>query len=180
MKRLAMAGAVLAVLVGAWATSQLIAVASGQGNDNNIAVLDDCDPADAAYNASGGCTLKPHEGDVTFAEFFALAFSPLGAGVLIGHPSWRIEPSYISTTEGKTIRVKNEGGRIHTFTEVAEFGGGRVPVLNGLLAVAPECVPTTEPDLAPGDRKNITGLDAGLHKYQCCIHPWMRAAVRVH
>ena len=28
------------------------------------------------------------------------------------------------------IKVTNRGGRGHTFTEVAEFGGGRVPPLN--------------------------------------------------
>jgi plastocyanin len=185
MKRTAIAVMALLVLAGAWKLGGVIAVASDQSNDNNIAILDDCDPADPTWTPVGGCTLKPHQGDVSRAEFGQLLFSPLGGGpmgVLIGHPSWRNEPSYLSTEQGKTIRVKNEGGRPHTFTQVAQFGGGRVPPgLNGALVPAPECV-ATEPanDLLPGDRVEISELDPGLHKYQCCIHPWMRAAIRVH
>jgi plastocyanin len=181
MKRIAMAVVVLTVLAGAWKMSQVIAVASDQSNDNNVAILDNCDAADATWVEVGGCTLKPHEGDVSRAEFGVLLFSPLGGGGVIGHPSWRMQPSYLSTDQGKTIRVTNEGGRPHTFTEVVNFGGGRVPPgLNGDLVPAPECDPAlTGPDLAPGDRTEITGLTPGLHKFQCCIHPWMRAAVRV-
>jgi hypothetical protein len=113
MKRTAIAVMALLVLAGAWKLGGVIAVASDQSNDNNIAILDDCDPADPTWTPVGGCTLKPHQGDVSRAEFGQLLFSPLGGGpmgVLIGHPSWRNEPSYLSTEQGKTIRVKN-GGR---------------------------------------------------------------------
>jgi plastocyanin len=34
--------------------------------------------------------------------------------------------------------------------------------------------------LPPGDSVEIEGLDAGTHKFMCCIHPWMRAAVDVN
>jgi len=148
--------------------------------DSNVAIIDKCDPADPAWNPTGGCTLKPMQGDVTFAEFNAFLFSPLGpAGLLIGHPAWRNDPSYLSIHSNKTVHVTNKGGRTHTFTEVANFGGGFVPPLNGALGVAPECNALTTTALAPGDKINVKGLASGLHKFQCCIHPWMRAAVRV-
>jgi hypothetical protein len=34
--------------------------------------------------------------------------------------------------------------------------------------------------LPPGEKERISGLAPGLHKFQCCIHPWMHAAVRVN
>jgi hypothetical protein len=42
-----------------------------------------------------------------------------------------------------------------------------------------ECNPMTVVRLTPGAREEKTGLAPGLHKFQCCIHPWMRATVRV-
>jgi len=148
-----------------------------RGPKRYIAVLDDCDPADPAWAATGGCSRK--NGAVTNAEFTAFLASPLSLSV-IGHPAWRNEPSYIKVSVGESVRVTNEGGRGHTFTEVANYGGGRVPPLRMGLAQAPECpnVPLT-PDLLPGATIEIDGLSVGTHKYQCCIHSWMRAAIKV-
>jgi plastocyanin len=127
------------------------------------------------------CVLK--NGDVTLAEFNDLLSSPLSEFTVVGHPSWRNEASYLTVRLGRTVHVRNEGGRGHTFTEVAEFGGGRVPPLRDGLTVAPECTlspggvdPTA---LDPGDRLELRELGPGLHLFQCCIHPWMRAAIRV-
>jgi hypothetical protein len=97
---------------------------------------------------------------------------------LIGHPSWAIEPNYTKTSK-TTIRVENEGGRGHTFTEVADFGGGFVGQLNFGMSPATACNSNPGPVLAHGDRLDITGLSVGNHKFQCCIHPWMRAVVKV-
>jgi hypothetical protein len=33
--------------------------------------------------------------------------------------------------------------------------------------------------VTPGNTMSITGLSPGVHTFQCCIHPWMRAAVNV-
>ena len=61
--------------------------------------------------------------------------------------------------EGKRIQVKNEGGRPHTFTKVAEFGGGRVPPLLVGTQLAPECAlaaGATDPyQVAPGARLKL-------------------------
>lgn len=114
----------------------------------------------------------------------ALLVSPLTLppnGFLIGHPSWRNEPSHLTAKEGKRIRITNNGGRGHTFTEVAEFGGGFIAQLNIGLTPAPECQPGLVVRLNPGDRTEIiaTATNDPLHKFQCCIHPWMRATIRV-
>jgi hypothetical protein len=176
IKKLAITSTLLAVLAG---LGHFTTSASDRSSDPNVAMLDDCDPADPAWAGTGGCGLKPKDGDVTMGEFGALLFSPLGpGGVLIGHPSWRNEPSHLVVDSRKTVRVRNRGGRGHTFTKVANFGGGFVPPLNGALAPAPECLAPTQL-VPPGGDSEVTGIAAGLHRFQCCIHPWMRATIRV-
>lgn len=145
------------------------------GNDK-IAMRDDCDPRDPAWLPTGGCMLR--RGDVTFAEFNAEMNSPLAASV-IGHLAWTNDPSYLQVDTRRTVRVTNEGGRVHTFTEVAMFGGGRVPVptLNKGLVTAPECLRAQ--NVPPGGSIEISGLSPGNHRFQCCIHPWMRTLIKV-
>jgi hypothetical protein len=151
-------------------------------NDNRIAIMDDCLPGDPDWNPTGGCTLKAHQGDVSEDEFSDLLDSPLTTTV-IGHPSWRNEPSHITTNQGRNVRVTNAGGRGHTFTKVAEFGGGTIAGLSAGLTRAPEC-PASPANLgpltvAPGATIEPAGLASGLNRFQCCIHPWMRATIRV-
>jgi plastocyanin len=169
------------LLVSLWVIGDFIATAQVDGNDNNISVMDDCLPRDPAWNPTGGCGLKPPQGDVSMAEFDTLLRSPLTIPAnefLIGHPSWRNEPPHVTVKAGKTVHVRNRGGRGHTFTEVVDFGGGIVPPLNIGLSPAPQCSQDAIP-LAPGATVTLTNLAPGLHKFQCCIHPWMRATIRV-
>lgn len=142
----------------------------------DIAIRDDCDPRDPGWAPTGGCLLR--RGDVTFAEFNAEMNSPLAAAV-VGHQAWRNDPSYVEIKADKTIRVRNRGGRVHTFTEVAMFGGGKVPspALNKGLVTAPECPGSM--DIPPGGSIQVSGLAVGNHRFQCCIHPWMRALIKV-
>ena len=160
-----------------------------RGQDANIIMMDNCSPADPAYGDFGGCPegapfpgSNSYRGDVSVVEFFALLTSPLApGGTIIGHPSWRFESSYISIREGQSVHVSNRGGRAHTFTKVADFGGGFVGPLNGSLTPAPECVDPSELVFVPyGGSQALTDLEPGRHKFQCCIHPWMRGAVRVN
>ena len=175
------------VVAGGWMVTSALN-AQVRGNDPNVYVMDNCADDDPAYDAVGGCPQgapfpgsNSYSGDVTAAEFFSLLFSPLApGGQVIGHPSWRNEPSYLSIREGQTLRVHNRGGRAHTFTEVENYGGGFVGDLNGALIPAPECNPAEVTFLRYGQTQTITGLDEGLHKFQCCIHPWMRGAVRIN
>ena len=160
-----------------------------QNNDDNrgnrtINMVDDCDPNDPAW-LPVGCFQK--DGDVTAAEFTALLRSPLYDNIppfgtepglfLVGHPSWRNDPSHVVVEAGKTLRIRNVGGRPHTFTFVEQFGGGVVPPLNVGTQPAPECASAVR--LEAGDETRVTASGEGLQRYQCCFHPWMRATVRV-
>ena len=180
--RATIVSAVVLLLFATNATvSRTNAVPQVNGNDNTVAMVDDCLPGDPGYDSTGGCQLKAHQGDVSADEFGALLFSPLSSA-LIGHPSWRNEPSHLMANLGKRIKVKNEGGRAHTFTEVADFGGGSVSDFNVGMTRAPECPldPSLVTDVvAPGDTVHLDGLAPGLHKFQCCFHPWMRGTVRI-
>jgi plastocyanin len=182
MKTLSRIGLALASIAAIAAFGSLAVTAQVNGNDSKIDIMDDCAPGDPAWSGTGGCNLKPHQGDVSNTEFFALLRSPLtipANNALIGHPSWRNEPSHLTTPQGKQVQINNRGGRTHTFTEVAQFGGGRVPPLNVGLNPAPECDPTLTTDLVAGASTTIAVTGEGLHKFQCCIHPWMRATIRV-
>lgn len=161
-----------------------------RGDDPNIIMMDDCLPGDPGYNPVGGCPegappgSQSFRGDVSVGEFFALLTSPLAPGAVIGHPSWRNEPSYLSIRAGQTVRVTNRGGRVHTLTRVEHFGGGFVPLLNETMTPALECGANLVPNPAVefvgvGDTQRLGEIGPGVHKFQCCIHPWMRAAIRV-
>src|SRR5688500_6159533 len=153
-------------------------------NDDNrgnrtIELVDDCDPDDPAW-LPVGCLQR--DGDVTAAEFNQFLRSPhydneppfgVEPGMfLVGHPSWRNDPSHVVIEAGKEIRVRNIGGRPHTFTAVAEFGGGVVAPLNVGTQPAPECAASVR--IAPGDGTRMTAGGEGIQRFQCCFHPWMR------
>ena len=151
--------------------------AHDQHGSRHIAILDDCDSSDPDWAPTGGCALR--DGAVREDEFGELLVSSLALSV-VGHPGWRNQPSYLRVPVGTSVLVTNEGGRLHTFTPVAAFGGGRVPPLNVGLTPAPECLTTPDPNqVGPGGRKEINNLSAGNHRFQCCIHPWMRALIKV-
>jgi len=173
----------LTLLVFVWGVGAIVVRA--QVNKDpiipRIALVDNCDPNTFP---NGLCVVLPRPGDTTFAEFMALLFSPLSPTV-VGHPAWNFEPSYLNVREGRRLNVTNRGGEGHTFTEVAVFGGGSIPGLNGVggppgtvpLVPVPEC-PANPAVLGPGVTVAIP-LSPGLHNFQCCIHPWMRAVVDV-
>jgi plastocyanin len=166
---------VATLFIGASSTKPLVA---DDDDDRKIAIRDDCKPN--ADWGPGGCTLE--EGDVTRVEFFVEAESPLAPTSVIGHQAWRNDPPYLKIEAGEVVTVKNKGGRVHTFTEVANFGGGRVrppstAVLNKGLIPAPECPTST--DMPPGASIELRDLGPGNHRFMCCIHSWMRAIVKV-
>jgi plastocyanin len=150
------------------------AQAQGVPRNKTIIIRDDCDPDDPNWAPTGGCTLR--KGDVDTVEFDVELASPLSLSV-IGHQAWRNDPSYLKIETDQDVKVRNYGGRTHTFTEVAEFGGGRVPPLNMGLTPAPECA--TAANIAPRANITVSGLSEGNHRFQCCIHPWMRALIKV-
>ncbi len=165
------------IIIGLAASMPFPLPATAHDHDSNVVIRDDCEPNDPGYAPTGGCLRK--EGDVSFAEFGVELSSPLAPTSLIGHQAWRMDPPYIKIDADDTLMVRNRGGRAHTFTEVQNFGGGKIPspALNKGLATAPECLVST--DIAPGGKAEVTGLTEGNHHFQCCIHPWMRAIIKV-
>jgi len=56
------------------------------------------------------------------------------------NPNWDFEPDPLTINSKILLEVVNQGGEPHTFTEVAHFGGGFVPVANPPEeSVVPEC-----------------------------------------
>lgn len=99
---------------------------------------------------------------------------------------WDFEPDSLTVDEGTPIIAVDQGGEPHTFTEVAQFGGGFIPQLNGPNETAvPECamgfsrVEVARTRILQGSQLQVTGLSKGVHLFQCCIHPWMRTTVVV-
>jgi hypothetical protein len=156
------------------------ATVAADHSSSRVELLDDCDPRVAAgWNTPTdrtGCIRR--DGSVTRAEFMALLLSPLSQSV-VGHPSWTISPTYLVADANERIRVRNAGGRGHTFTKVAQFGGGFVAPLNVGLTPAPECAAAAGQVIEPGGRAIVSGLAVGENRFMCCIHPWMRAVVQV-
>ena len=91
--RLRVLGLAALLALGAAAFVALTPAASADSDSGraHIAMEDDCDPSDLAWNNVGGCTQK--RGSVSFLEFLGENDSPLAAAV-IGHQAWRNDPSY--------------------------------------------------------------------------------------
>jgi len=147
--------------------------ARGGETTRRIEMLDACDPL--SFNAvlgEGACT-RP--GGLSFDTFIAQLTAK---GVV---DAWRFAPgNNVQARVGQELLAINRGGETHTFTEVEEFGGGIVPILNqlsGNTEVAPECNPATITFIPPGGTYSDEVEETGTERYQCCIHPWMRATV---
>ena len=140
-----------------------------------VTMFDACDPE--TFNAALGAGTCTRSGGVRFASFV----DELGKHHSIG--AWHFAPPEVTMRVGEMLVATNRGGETHTFTEVEDFGGGIVPLLNqltGVTTVAPECTRLAGNDfLPPGASSSERAEDAGVEKYQCCIHPWMRAEVRI-
>jgi plastocyanin len=98
------------------------------------------------------------------------------------HPAWKNTPKATAVETGTTLEVVNVGGRGHTFTRVATFGGGILPVLNtreDTRIPAPECLGGLVNIRGAGGSVTHTFTGVGEQRYQCCFHPWMRTTVKV-
>src|SRR5215510_13539278 len=147
----------------------------------DVRARDQCDPATFGALCTGS-----HTGSVTLDAFRAA----LATG---GHDAWKFNPgpSGAHIDRGGVVQVRSEAGETHTFTQVAQFGGGFIPALNvavGNAAPAPECLlprpsPTSINVTADSSVLFQAGNSAlfppGIHLYQCCIHPWMRTIITV-
>ena len=149
--------------------------AAAEEKRHTVMLMDACDPE--TFNAVVGPGTCVRSGGVRFEDFL----NQLRQHGSIG--AWHFSPTNVTMKVGQLLVATNRGGEEHTFTEVDEFGGGVVPVLNeaiGLSTVAPECAALgTGGRIAPGASSSEEEEEAGVEKYQCCIHPWMRAEVRI-
>ena len=141
--------------------------------ERTVTLKDACDPT--TFNAVVGPGTCVRQGGVTFENFVAQLQKHQRAG------GWFFAPKRMSAKVGDALLAVNRGGEEHTFTEVAEFGGGIVPFLNDLLDLdpAPECLTLGGGDFVPPDGtfpESVSGPPGERH-FQCCIHPWMRTTV---
>ena len=94
---------------------------------------DDRDPA--TFNAAVGPGTSAKDGTTTFKAVSAQLLAQGRA------PAWRFAPGQLRLDAGGSLRARNRGGEDHTFTEVVNFGGGCIDVLNDLVGLTPvpEC-----------------------------------------
>lgn len=154
----------------------LPSMATSPGISRPMQLLDQCDPATFNAAVGPGTCLSGHPG-VTFQTFIDQLSAHQTA------PAWRNAPSRLTMSFGGEIVAMNRGGEVHTFTEVAKFGGGVVPILNQLSGTpipAPECLAAPPGEfLPPGGQDAEAVTEHGTLLFQCCIHPWMRTTVVV-
>lgn len=147
-----------------------------------IVALDECDPA--TFNAPGAvgpdfCKNVAVGAATKFADLFKEAANGTP------DPNWDFEPDTLTLRKGTILSVVNQGGEPHTFTEVANFGGGFIPPLNGGQQTAPECaggfsnLAVARTRILQGSQLLFPRLSKGEHLFECCIHPWMRVKVEV-
>ena len=142
----------------------------------HVSIQDQCDPA--SFNAALGAGTCTRQGNTTLAQFN----SELNSTHQVA--AWRFLPNNLTIRIGQRLTETNNGGEVHTFTEVAQFGGGIVPALNqasGNTAVAPECQQLSASDMIAAGTTHTGDVEtaAKTELYQCCIHPWMRATVTI-
>jgi hypothetical protein len=151
-----------------------------------VRIEDDCHAR--SFNRAVGPGTCVGDGQTRFAEAIAQLRDDGAAG------AWRFSPDRFTATGGDSLRVRGLGGEFHTFTPVAQFGGGCVPFLNRLLDLRPvtECTDLVRlPDgsrlprgfaetaVPPGGRLIMRDLRVGRHRFQCLVHPWMHTTLTV-
>ena len=156
-------------------------VAESSPSSAQVVALDECDPA--TFNAALGPDFCHN---VTLGAFTTLSdlFAKAAAGT--PDPGWDFEPDLVHMKKDAILDVVDQGGEPHTFTEVGQFGGGFIPLLNAPGEnMVPECangfanVAVAKTRILQGSHTQITGLSRGEHLFECCIHPWMRVKVEV-
>jgi len=160
---------------GVASPSTLRADRSSNDHSKMVRLQDECDPT--TFDAAVGPGTCVRNGGMKFDQFVSVLTR------LHTVPAWKFAPDNVNLRVGDILAATNTGGEVHTFTEVEEFGGGVVGFLNDLAGtpnVANECknLPLSA-FLAPGATVSEVTDEAHDEKYQCCIHPWMRAVVHI-
>jgi len=157
----------------------LVMPLSALADPTTIKAKDDCDPVSFNLAVPGNPPTCVGNGSTTFDDF---------VGQLAGHGfagAWRFSPGHVTINAGSALRIVNQGGETHTFTQVTQFGGGGiVPPINLILFGT-----TTPPmfffgpfNFVPAGGSTTIGPDIltpGTHQLFCAIHPWMEETVVV-
>ena len=147
-----------------------------------IVALDECDPT--TFNAALGPSFCHNVSLPPFTTTLQDLFAKAAAGT--PDANWDFEPDVLRVKKGTPIVVVDQGGEPHTFTEVKQFGGGFIPDLNAGEPTVTECsggfknLAVARTRLLQGSQLLVNGLSQGEHRFQCCIHPWMRVTVDVN
>lgn len=165
------AGALAAAMA---VVASLAMTGSAFGADHRVVkVQDDCDQA--TFDAVVGPGTCVGDGRTLFADFLA-EFQAEGSvdGWAFSRPDFNIDA-------GGSIDAVNQGGEFHTFTQVAQFGNGCVPLLNADDSPpVVDCNALGDSAVLPGQTRTFTvPATSGTVLYQCAIHPWMRSVVDV-
>jgi plastocyanin len=149
----------------------LLTAASAFGADQRVVkIRDDCDPV--TFNAAGVPCIGDGRTPIGDLVAAAQANDPLA--------QWRFSRPEFNIDAGGTIDVVNQGGEAHTFTKVAAFGDGCIPVVNPGGRVGTPAAPCdTIAPIPPGQTVQVTDLKPGINLFQCMIHPWMHSVVDV-
>src|SRR3979411_381453 len=160
--------------------------ADAQENSPSLAqvvALDECDPT--TFNAALGPDFCKNVELAALGYATTLSDLFLKAGEGKPDPGWDFEPDTLTMKEGTTVSVVDQGREPHNFPEVEQFGGGFITDLNHGEATVRECeggfsrVAVARTRILQGSHIEVTGLSKGEHRFECCIHPWMRVTVHV-
>jgi len=170
-----------------------------------ITMWDACDPDSFNAGIGPGTCLPGHHGRTLLDDFVAELQTDQIAGAwrfnpLLDASGGTFKLAGLELEPGEHLSIVNKGGEEHTFTRVKKYGGGFIGFLNALSGSptpAPECAQVL-PDgsLAPqpesdtnqfveaglteaGPTAGSSALPAGVSRWECCIHPWMRLTIVV-
>src|SRR5215471_7774945 len=114
---------ILAALAIGLLSSGFSVVNQAKEGTKPILITDDCEPLSFNVPFPGSCV---GSGKTTFDKFIAQVTQHQNAFL------WMFAPRESTVPVGKTLGLGNTGSEMHTFTKVAEFGGGFVIPLNVL------------------------------------------------
>jgi hypothetical protein len=159
-------------IAGPDAGQRLTAVAE---HGHTVILSDGCDPTTFNDKFGEGTCIRP--GGVRLPNFLEELTNHQSVG------AWHMAPNEVTLRAGEVLSAFNHGGEVHSFTEVKEFGGGFFQPINEIMGLTeiPECALAQAQGavLKPGESSSEVEDEEGVEKYQCCIHPWMRAQVRI-
>src|SRR5262245_15956157 len=89
-----------------------------------LRLRDQCDPV--TFDAAAGPGTCVGDGNITFDAFIAELAEEQSVG------AWRFNPDHFDMDMDEPLRLVSRAGETHTFTRVAQFGGGFVAPLNAL------------------------------------------------